>query len=306
MVPDLPPLALALEAPGPEMAGAPAHVTPYDPALLDLPTGKSSVAAADGRPPLDPTLSALGSLDAYRQSTQEQAEHSGQRSLPWPIDIFLYPCNMAGLITLAMVIGIPMLIDLTTGLAGPFGIFILIPGAVVNAVLAAYFLWYVGQCVGDSALGGVRAPETIAQAPGIWEMLTQIGRLLACIVVALLPMMIYWLSVREVDVAFWSLLGVAAAVCPMMFLAVTMFDSIAGLNPLLLLVSVLSTFLPYLVLVLALGSMVFLMVSVRVALAESPLLGSAFTIPQRYLILVAAHLVGRFYWRHQEALNWDV
>jgi hypothetical protein len=254
----------------------------------------------------DPVLATAGSLEAYRASTQEQAQDSGKRILPWPLDILLYPCNKEGLITLGMVIGIPMLIDLFAGLAGPFGFFVLIPGFIVAVVLRAYFLWYVGQCVGDSALGAVRAPETIAQTPGFGEMITQIGRILACILVALLPMLIYWLAVREMDIAFWSLLAFGVAICPMALLAVTMFDSIAGLNPLLLLGSVLSTFVPYLVLIFALGSLVFLIVNLRAALADYPLLGFAFIVPGQYLILVAAHLLGRFYWRYKEKLNWDV
>ena len=304
MVPDLPPLALSPESPGPEMAGSPAPVTPYDPALLDLPAGKSSVAVTADSPPLDPTLSALGSLDPYRPSTQEQAEHSGERCAPWPIDIFLYPLSVAALTTLGIVIVIPLLINLVGGLMGPFGFFVLIPGYVVTAVCRLYFLWYVSQCIADSARGGVRAPETVAQAPGLWDMLVQTGRAVAAVAVSLLPMMIYWLTVRQVDTIFWTLLAWAAVIWPMALLAVVMFDSVCGLNPLILVGSMLSTLLPYLGLVLALGTLQFLYIIANRALAEDPLLHYAFSLTRYYLALVAAHLVGRFYWRYEEKLNW--
>jgi len=62
--------------------------------------------------------------------------------------------------------------------------------------------------------------------------------------------------------------------------------------------------LPYLGLVLVLGSMAFLIVNVNQALAGYPLLGFAFGLAEYYLILIAAHLLGRFYWRHSEKLNW--
>jgi len=90
----------------------------------------------------------------------------------------------------------------------------------------------------------------------------------------------------------------------MALLAVTMFDSVYGLNPLILLGSMLSTFPPYLGLVLALGALLFLIVKTNQALAGDPLLGYAFGFAEYYLALVAAHLVGRFYWRYEEKLNW--
>ncbi len=304
MVPDLPPLALLSESSGPEVARTPTHVTPYDPALLDLPAGKSSTPANTDSPPLDPTLSALGSFDPYRPSAQEQAEHGGERYVPWPIDIFLYPLSVAALTTLGIVMVIPLLINLVGGLMGPFGFFILIPGYVVTVVCRLYFLWYVSQCIADSARGGVRAPETVAQAPGLWDMLVQTGRAIAAVAVALLPLMIYWLSVRQVDVVFWSLLGWAAAICPMGLLAVVMFDSVYGLNPFILNGSVLSTLAPYLGLVLALGALIFATVKANQALAGYALQRYVFGFAEYYLALVAAHLVGRFYWRYEEKLNW--
>jgi len=306
VVPDPSPSAPPSETSGSEPGRPSSRVTLYDPVVLDLPNDELQVRTDGARPPLDPTLSALGSFDAYQPSAQEQAEHTGRRSVPWPVDILLYPLSVAALTTLGIVIVIPLLINLAAGLLGPFGFFVLIPGAVVDAVLWLYFLWYVTQCIADSARGGVRAPETVAQAPGLWEMLVQTGRTVAAVAVALLPMMVYWLTVRQIDTVFWSLLAWAAALCPMTLLAVTMFDSVYGLNPLILLGSVLSTLLPYLGLVLALGAMIFLIVKANQALAGNPLHRYAFSFAEYCLALVAAHLVGRFYWRCEEKLNWDV
>jgi hypothetical protein len=304
VIPDPSPAAPSPELRGPETASTSLKIASFDPALLDLSIGKCPAGADGDRPPLDPTLSALGSFDAYRPSAEEQAEHSGARCLPWPVDIFLYPLSLPALATLGIIVVIPLLINLAAGLAGPFGFFILIPGVLVSAVLWLYFLWYAAQCIADSARGGVRAPETVAQAPGLWDMLVQTARAVAAVAVALLPLMIYWLSVRRVDPVFWSLLAWAAALCPMALLAVTMFDSVYGLNPLILVGSVLSTLLPYLGLVLALGALLFALVKAKQALAGYPLLGYAFGFAQCYLALVAAHLIGRFYWRYEEKLNW--
>jgi len=288
--------------PSAESVRAAPSVTPYDLAFLEAPKGEAQAGAALH----DPVLMAAGSSAAYRPSAEEQAAYSGKRPLPWPIDILLYPLNKAGLLTLAVVIVIPLLIHLVGGLLGPIGVIVLLPGTVVNTVIGAYYVWYVGQCVTDSALGGVRAPETIAQTPDLWDMIGQLYRIFACIVVAVLPVMFYRLIAQRTDVVYWSLLAFAAAIFPMALLAVTMFDSIVGLHPALLIGSALSTFLPYLGLVLVLGSAVFLLANVPDALFEYPLFGVAFGIGGRYLILIGAHLLGRFYWRYQEKLNWDV
>jgi hypothetical protein len=303
VVPDLSPSVASPELLGPEPARASLQAALYDPAVLDPPS-KSPIGVDGGCPPFDPTFSTLGSFDAYRPSAQEQAEHSGARSVPWPIDIFLYPLSPASLVTLGIVIVIPLLINLAAGFLGPFGFFVLVPGVVLDVVVWLYFLWYVTQCIADSARGGVRAPETVAQAPGLWDMLVQTGRTMAAVAVALLPMVVYWLSVRQVDTVFWSLLAWAAVICPMALLAVIMFDSVYGLNPLILIGSMLSTLLPYLVLVSALGALIFAIVKANQALAGYPLRRYAFGFAEYYLALVAAHLVGRFYWRYEEKLNW--
>jgi hypothetical protein len=270
---------------------------PLDGALLELKDEQASANIDEGQ------------REEQLQSSilpESPPERTGERKLPWPIDILLYPFSGAGLTTLGIVIVIPLLINLVAGALGPFGFFIAIPGAIVNAVIDAYFLWYVTQCVQDSGLGGVRAPETISQAPGLWDMVVQLGRTLACIAVALLPLMVYWSCVQKVDITYWSLLGFAAAVFPMAMLSVTMHDSIGGLNPLILIPSVFRTLLSYLVLVLALGSVVFLLVRIWLAVTEDPALSFTFSLAKYYPILVAAHLLGRFYWRYREKLDWLV
>jgi hypothetical protein len=262
----------------------------------------------DEQPPTDDAVDDRQREEELRSSVlgESPPEHTGQRKLPWPIDILLYPLSGPGLIILGIVIVIPLSINLIGGLMGPFGSFILIPGFIVDSVIQLYFLWYVTECILDSGLGGVRAPDTIAQAPGVWDMLVRTCRTIACIAVALLPMMAYWLKVRTMDAAFWSLLALAAAVCPMALLSVTMYDSMGGLNPLVLISSVLRAFLSYLGLILVLGLLIFVVVKIKLALADDPILSFAFSTAEYYPMLIAAHLLGRFYWRNRERLDWVV
>jgi hypothetical protein len=95
----------------------------------------------------------------------DEGEQVPKRSLPWIIDIFLYPISLPGLTILAIIIVVPLLIDIAVVLLGPFGFFIGIPGLIVKIIIGGYVYWYFGECIRDSAAGGVRAPETMAKTP---------------------------------------------------------------------------------------------------------------------------------------------
>jgi hypothetical protein len=96
---------------------------------------------------------------------------------------------------------------------------------------------------------------------------------------------------------------------PMVLLAVVLFDSLSALNPILIGGSVLSTLIPYCGTVLLLGAATLL--SVRIGLH----LNGFFPLPpgyfllwlvQLYIIFVEIALLGDFFRRHEESLNWDV
>jgi hypothetical protein len=145
-------------------------------------------------------------------------------------------------------------------------------------------------------------------------MLEQYLTLLACYAFFFGPAVFYrsytYLSeVESNSVIFWSLLAYGVFFFPMGILAVIMFDSINGLNPILLFCSIASTFLPYCGLAMLFSAFCFLRVQmllwsihyrwgifVRI-LPDSVLL---------WVLFVVAHLIGRFYWRYKEKLNWEV
>ncbi len=245
----------------------------------------------------------------YNQELEEEppkdTDSPAERKLPWFIDIFLYPISTAGLITLGIIILIPLLINIAVGLLGPFGLFVLVPGFFINIVISLYFLWYIAECIRDSAEGGIRAPETIANAPGLSELLLQWLRLLVCLLLFAGPMGYYFIKTNRTDATFWSLLAYAVFFLPMGLLAITLFDSIRGLNPILLLGSIFSTFFTYCGLVLILGAVATTFIALpRMLSGEWAAFISGYLV--LYILLVVAHLLGRFYWRYQEKLNWNL
>jgi len=245
----------------------------------------------------------------YEQELEEEppddTESPAERKLPWVIDIFLYPISIPCLITLGIIILIPLLINIAVGLLGPFGLFVLVPGFFINIVISLYFLWYVAECVRDSAEGGIRAPETFANTPGLGDLLLQLFRLLVCLLLFAGPMGYYFVKTHRIDAIFWSLLAYAVFFLPMGLLAVTLFDSIRGLNPLLLVGSIFSTFFTYCGLILILGAVAMTVITLpRMLSGKWAAFVSGYLV--MYILLVVAHLLGRFYWRYQEKLNWEV
>jgi len=307
------------EAPPPKPAQArkvsktDSKITGYDLTLLDAP---------DDRVQTQVTSRSLNSVpqnetELEQESTTEETEIPGERTLPWIIDIFLYPISKPGLIMLGLIIIVPLFIKILgktlsyAALGFPplliAAAIVAIGGIFIRVILYMYFYWYFCECIRDSASGWSRAPETIGDAPGLGDMLLQLLRTLACLAVFFVPVIIRFQYTRTIDSVFWFLLGYAVFFFPMGLLAVVMFDSVSGLNPVLLIGSILSTFLRYcgLILILVFGAAV-LILKAAPNTQGAPVLAFLLRCTCIYLVLVGAHLLGRFYWRYQKNLNWEV
>jgi len=236
----------------------------------------------------------------------KEPEPIAKRKLPWFIDIFLYPTSFHGFMILAIIFGIPLLIEVVAKLLGPFGFFISIPGIFVNIVIGLYAYWYIGECIRDSAEGNIRAPDVVAASPGLGEMFAGWFKIIACFVLYAGPVCIYFLYTRNINTIFWSLLAYAIFFFPIGLLAAVMFESTSAFNPFLLIASIFSTFLQYCGLVFLLCTFMFLTVKTVSILPRIPILNSLYALAFLYLLMVMAHLLGRFYFRYQEKLRWEV
>jgi hypothetical protein len=93
-----------------------------------------------------------------------------------------------------------------------------------------------------------------------------------------------------------------------------MFDSVKGLNPILLLSSIFSTFSQYCVLVILVIGIIFSFISfAKLTGTENTqkfsitmiFIEGIFIFLETYIALIIAHLIGWFYWRNKEKLNWE-
>jgi hypothetical protein len=242
-----------------------------------------------------------------------------KRKLPWPIDILLYPTSISGIIHLVIFLLAPLLIKKLTFIY--FGIVSL----ALYILFIGYVFYYIGHCVFHSSKGGWRAPDiSIYNAPDRGELISQLFLMFGCVAVCFCPAAIYYVIIERTDLLFWLLSAYGFFFLPMVLLTVVMFDSVDALNPIVIIRSIFRTFFPYCGLVLVfcgLGGLVAPIISnlpkphalqqtlFYICMLLDYLLGTAFIyqkISFIYLAMVAAHLLGRFYWWYKDKLNWGI
>ena len=234
-------------------------------------------------------------------------QHTGQRKYPWPIDVLLYPTNGAGLIAMALIGIAPVVLTLLLFIARFAGCLLVLPLLVVAFVTFLYAACYFAECVYDSAKGGTRAPSIHGTGGSIGDMWSRVSYLLAVYVLYALPLPIYVAIFRRADAITLTLALWFFVFFPIGHLAMVMFDSTSALNPFFLAGSILRTFLPYLGLLVLLGAVMVSLglatawISARVPRMLAWMIGLASPV---YSTLVLAHVLGRFYWRYRERLDW--
>lgn len=246
----------------------------------------------------------------------EDAEIQTERRLPWIIDIFLYPFSKPGLVMLGIFIGIPLFISLLGEIVKvavisfpPLVVIFFALGVIsilIRLILIFYGYWYICECVRDSAEGSIRASETASKTPGLWELICQFFNILLCFIVFAAPSLFYWRYTGNIDIIFWIIIAATGFCFPMALLAVIMFDSLRGLNPLLVIPSIFSSFIPYCGLILFGAVMFYLFEMLIRFLIKIPFLGYPSMFLSIYALMIEAHLLGRFYFRHRDKLYWEV
>lgn len=299
----------SVSAPPPSVVGEDQEVTlidpavqPHDDALLNLTERHERLAGerAEEAHQEKATLASLGFA--------APVEHTGERRYPWPLDVLLYPSSGSGLTMLALLVGVPLVLDLIhrfVPVLGRLGLAFLI----ARIAFGLYVGYYFAECVYDSAKGGTRAPKVFGGTLDWSEIWSRVSYLLAVYFVYALPAVVCERLGGRGHPVFWALLAYGLVFFPMGLLAMVMLDSISALNPLLLLGSIFRVFLPYCGLML-----LFAVVVVPVWLAHR---GTPEGLPPLWLEIVGltissygafllAHILGRFYWRCNEQLDWGL
>jgi hypothetical protein len=265
------------------------------------------------------------------------------RKLPWLVDILLYPASKTCLTTLGVFIGIMLLTKISeqalNSFKSPplflyvFATFFSVISSYIAIALFFYMFWYFCECIRDSASGGIRAPEKVAT----FDDKGQLFYLVITLTVFWFPPVIYTLTkyhpldiimagftatedetvlsmlldTIKNDVVFALLWFYAIYFFPMGLSRVILFDSLSGLNPLLIIFSILRTFFKYFLVVVVFYLPITVPIGMSVLRTYLP--GSAFRfgllelflyIAWLWLLLIVGHLTGRFYYRNEEKLSW--
>ncbi len=235
-------------------------------------------------------------------------EYTGVRRLPWPIDVPLYPASLGGLTTLIVIVGIPLLLGFFRPGWSVLSLFGLV-GWVIRVAISFYAAWYLAECAYDSAKGGTRAPMAL-DTTDLGVMWSRVLYLMAVYVLFVAPVGIYWLWTQRTDPIFWALVAWAVVFFPMGLLAMVIHDSTSALNPFFLLGAIFRTFFPYLGLIVVMGIFVALSWGITSLLPAASrwrwLLEVPIAFATTYLAMVAAHVLGRFYWRYRDRLDWGI
>ena len=278
-----------------------------DPSVFDAPQKSKAAAQPIGQ---------YGAAEKSFEEVQELGERIGidetgpvpKRTLPWLIDIFLYPLNLAGIIHL---ICLWLLVFLLCPLVVEFlGLGIeYIP--IVYTLPIAYVLYYFTECIRDSAIGRCRAPDFWMHPADSdkWDCISQLFLVLGCIAVCFCPASVYYIVTKRTDLIYWLLVACGSFFFPMVLLAVVLFDSFNALNPILIVGSIFRTLLPYCGMVLLFygGAWLFMKIDSRLyGLRLLPAVPFILRVVQLYLVFVAVGFLGRFYWKYRDKLNWEV
>ncbi|HEV56496.1 MAG TPA: hypothetical protein ENN87_03240 [Phycisphaerales bacterium] len=239
-----------------------------------------------------------------------------QRRLPWPLDVWLFPFNEAGLTMLAVFLLLPLALN-----ALAWFLYLVGQMAPVLYVLAlflrfmVFFFWaiigfayvcYLLQSIQASAEGQIRAPEllSVGQDEDYLGAMGHILRGIGVVAVCVAPASVYFLVTQRPDAVLILLAAGGLYILPMALLSVVMEESLVGLNPVRLLVSLLRTVMPY----TPLAIMFVVPLVGMIALLVLGILPWFLALPARFFVmyvqLVMAHLLGWFYYCNEERLDW--
>jgi len=273
---------------------------------------------------------------------QQQEQKDFTRRLPWFIDIFLYPLNLTGLIMIAILAGVPFIIEQLPYIMNYLGggnvilwflsMIIVFVGFFIVLAIALYKYWYFCYCIQDSAEGNIRIPQKIGDAPDLGELFSGLKNVGICLIAAFAPAIIYGFATKQLDryffihflvsamphdvigkymamdLTFYLLLGWGVIIFPMGLLSITMHDSIWGLNPIILIFSIFKTFFKYIgvVMIFLLFFLMIQYIHYRIYFQRDLFVWYCRRFIIVYFSLIVAHLLGRFYYTNSQKLNWYI
>jgi len=237
-------------------------------------------------------------------------EHTERTSfLSTFFQVLFFPISPSGLTVMGIAVFLPPIAAFICRFI-PYGSIL---SLLVYIIVLAYFYGYLILSVKSSAGGERRAPSVMIEDEDydIFTILWQFFQVFIPILLCFGPVLIYWSDKKQTDLYFWWILAGGGFVLPMATLSVMIHDSIAGLNPFLLLISIVRTLIPYLITVLIFYIPVFVFAAMVIGLfgtgfSHSLVVIILLRLVRNYMFIASAHAIGWFYYINRERLRWDM
>ena len=223
------------------------------------------------------------------------------------IDVLLYPMNFDGLAaTVILALGLwgvrlfpflfwsPWYDFRITGLMVTYCLF----GAWCAAIYFAF-------CIFDTSKGGTRTPAILpgyAYAGGELPSFMLMGAVASCFC----PAAFYRIFGGNMGLYFWVLASAGAFLLPMLLLACTLLDSVEAFDLRFVVRSITATLPAYLGLIARLALLLSLAGALHLDSWQWGLPRVFFYAAYLYALWIAGHLLGRFYLRQKDKLQWDL
>lgn len=244
----------------------------------------------------------------HRVKPHKRKTHSIFRAL-------LFPANLTGLAHIA--IFTVCFLSLTWVRFVSLG-YVCYAVGFINLLVTIEMICYFYHCVRESADGASSAPDSLlmdgpdmtgvsATLGGLNLLDIQYMTMILPFLICFLPAMLYPYFTDRVDGIFWVLLAAGTFYFPMFFLAVILFDSSSGYNPLIHVISIIKTFFSYCVLVFQCAVVIVLICLSAIFLSRNHTMAGLLTLPiTLYITMVYLHLMGRYFYKNEEKLCWAV
>ena len=236
------------------------------------------------------------------------------------IDAFAFPFSMSGSIHMLIFWVGPFLLGFL-GRMVSFGCCYLGLGVIgLYVMLVGYLYYYLCNCVIAAAKDERSAPDvSLDDPPSFTDLLRRIFLILGGTILWFGPLIaymfwFYWIPGWDArntvlpdwqsDPVYWLLYGFGILMYPMFMLAVSIFDSTDALNPFLIIGSIFRTFLPYCGL-----AVIFFAIGLFINFISRSQPGGIYLLIwglDIYLFFVASYVLGRFFLRYEDRLNWEV
>ncbi|HML75061.1 MAG TPA: hypothetical protein PKB02_11260 [Anaerohalosphaeraceae bacterium] len=220
----------------------------------------------------------------------------------WP---FLFPLNGTGLGMIGLFILCKIILGALAFVPVPLMQLVIL---ILHVIVTAYIYWYLCLCVQVTAEGQTRAPDILQDDEGDFkDLIVRMFRLLIAAFVCFAPGLIYFIWTKKADETLWNIVAAGLFFLPMVLLSTILHDSLWGLNPILIVLSIIRTHVRYLLLVLCFCIPFGLYIALAI---YSRHWGIWLTLPAEaialYLAYVGSAMLGRFYYRNESHLDWGV